>query len=206
LTLTVFKRGGKYTEAIHELKKGDAVFFRGPYGNGFSIPKKAKNLLLVAGGYGVVPLYFLAQEARKQKKKATLVIGARTKTDLILINQFKKLGCRVVACTDDGSFGMKGYSTDAAYGLMQGEKFDQVYAVGPEIMMAKLVRNCADRKTPIECSLERYMKCGFGVCGQCAVDGLLVCKDGPVFSGTVLSKLRDFGKFHRGPSGKLEKL
>jgi len=74
------------------------------------------------------------------------------------------------------------------------------------IMMYKLAQNCAKRKIPIECSLERFMKCGTGVCGQCAVDGLLVCKDGPVFSGETLLKTRDFGKFHRGPSGKLERL
>lgn len=202
-TLTVFNRGGKFTKKMHSLKKGEKVWVRGPFGSGFHLPKKARKILLVAGGYGAIPLFCLAQKAIKQKIKTTVVLGAKQARDLVFEKRFKKIGCQVFVSTNDGSKGFKGLSTDVARGLMTGENFDAVYSCGPELMMKKLAKTCANKKIPIQCSLERYIKCGLGVCGQCAIDGLLVCKDGPVFDGKTTLKLKEFGKAWREPTGKL---
>ena len=107
--------------------------------------------------------------------------------------------------TDDGSEGYKGYTTDILEEklLKKNNKIDKVYSCGPEIMMKKVVDICYKYKVSCEVSLERYMKCGFGVCGQCSVDleGICICQDGPVFSGTKVGKIKEFGKYHRDKAG-----
>ena len=101
----------------------------------------------------------------------------------------KKLGTDLYITTDDGSKGVKGYATDVFEELMKNEKFDLVYGCGPEIMLKKIFEISGRNKTNCELSLERYMKCGFGVCGQCAIDDKLVCMDGTVFNSAKLFSL-----------------
>ncbi|MFA6048608.1 MAG: dihydroorotate dehydrogenase electron transfer subunit [Candidatus Micrarchaeia archaeon] len=195
---------GEFSSAFHNLKKGDKAWFRGPLGNGFILPLKARKILLVAGGYGVSPLHFLAKRARKQGAKVSVVIGGRSKKDIIFRKKFEKLGCRVFESTDDGTCGFKGFSTDCARGLLTGEKFDAVYSVGPERMMQKMAEICNAKKIFFQCSLDRYMKCGIGVCGSCAINQKLVCLDGPVFDGKTLASLGELGKCARNACGSLE--
>ncbi len=179
---------GDFTRRIHQLKKNDKITFRGPYGSSFT--SKGEKMLLVGGGYGVFPLYFLASSLVAFKRKNIIVIiGARTKSDLSFVAQFKKLGCQVKVSTDDGSLGFKGFSTQLAGKILNKVKIDSLYTCGPEIMMRKMALMAKEKKIFCQISMERYFKCGgIGLCGECSFEGMLVCKQGPVFSGKVLLK------------------
>jgi len=189
------QRRGKFTEEIFKLKKGDYVGVRGPYGNGFDVV--GEKPCIIAGGIGIAPLAPLAEKIAK--KKPIIIIGASSKEKLIFRKRMERVG-RVVYATDDGSVGRKGFATDLLEEVI-GE-VDVVYGCGPERMLKKVFEIC--RKSKVECqlSLERYMHCGFGVCGSCAVDGYRVCADGPVFSSKELSKMTEFGEFARLKDGK----
>lgn len=185
LTFSIAKVG-PFTEAIHKLKLGDKMSFRGPYGKSF---KTVQNkTLLVAGGYGVVPLYFLAlNSGSKNRKKVTAIIGAKTKSELAFIKKFRKLGCKVLVSTDDGSSGFKGFTTELAEKLLRKEKFSAIYSCGPMVMMKKIAELAKKNNTFCQISVESFFKCGgFGICGECCYNGHIVCKEGPVFNGKIL--------------------
>ncbi len=190
---------GKTSAALHEKKPGDRVWLRGPYGNGFTI--RGKNIACVAGGYGVSPIRFLAKKAREAGAKVCVFMGARTKKELML-----KPNGEAVICTDDGSCGEKGFATQAFEQSLKQKKYDAVYTCGPEMMMKKVVDACIARGIPCQASLDRFMKCGLGICGSCAIDGLLACKDGPVFEGEAIAKMKEFGTISRDASGKKVKI
>lgn len=179
---------GEFTEKIHKLKAGDTLTFKGPYGTSFK--NKGTRKLLVAGGYGYVPLYFFCSQLKITDKKKTIVIlGARSKKELSFISKFKKLGCKVLITTDDGSAGYKGFSTDIAKKYIEEKKVDSVYACGPTPMMKKMVQYCLQNKIPCQVSIESFFKCGgMGICGECSYKGILICKEGPVVDGKILLK------------------
>lgn len=205
LRLTIAKVG-PFTEKLFALKQGDCLSFRGPLGSGFTLPKDAKEILLIGGGYGVAPIAFLAQEATTKGITATTIVAARKKEDLILIESLKKAKAHMLASTDDGSEGFHGRAHELAEKLFaQGKKFDCVYACGPEKMMKAIAVLCKQQKTPCELSIERYMGCGIGVCGKCDAGGGLVCKQGPVFSGERALSLEEFGAYHRDTTGRKNK-
>jgi dihydroorotate dehydrogenase electron transfer subunit len=149
-------------------------------GRGFELA--GENLLLVGGGYGVAPLAFLARRARKAGCEITVVIGAQKKDDLIFESRFAELGCQVVAATEDGSAGVRGLAAYVANDLLFCGDFDAVYACGPESMLDRLAEMCMGHYIPCQLSRESYMRCGLGICGSCQRDGMLVCRDGPVFT------------------------
>jgi dihydroorotate dehydrogenase electron transfer subunit len=200
LTLTV-ARVGPFTTELHRRQVGDRVGWRGPYGNGFSLDED-RSALLVAGGYGAAPLYFLAERAAEVGVPALVAIGARKALDLLYVDRFEALGVEVLISTDDGSEGERGYVTEAVSRTIAQQPDITVYACGPERMLVALHRLCLEHDVPGQFSLERYMKCGFGICGQCALDDLLVCQDGPVFTVEQLDGLRDFGSVHRSTTGR----
>lgn len=206
LTLVV-ARVGPFSTALHKRKVGDKVGWRGPYGHGFSLDEQ-RPALLVGGGCGVGPIYFLAARAVERGIPAAIALGARTSRDLLFVKQFQELGLEPYLATDDGSTGRysqvhHGYVTDLAVRLLdQAAEPPALYACGPEPMLVALHRLCRERHIPGQLSLERYMKCGFGVCGQCALDGYLVCQDGPVFDVEQLDGLRDFGRAYRSAAGR----
>lgn len=177
---------GLATEYMHKQKIGDNVTFRGPYGSSFT--PKGKRMLLVGGGYGVVPLYFFASSLSiAKRKKTTVVIGAKTKADLTFVSRFKKLGCTAKIATDDGSAGVKGFSTDLARKCLEHDQYESMYTCGPEIMMKKIAQLAKERKIFCQVSVERFFKCGgMGLCGECSLNGHLACTEGPVFSGSIL--------------------
>jgi len=184
LTLTV-ARVGPFTTAVHALGIGDRLWIRGPLGRGFTLPGSPApdprpSLLLVGGGYGVAPLHFLAERALAAGWGVNMVIGARTAVDVVFAERFAVLGTRVVVITDDGSLGQRGVATDAARRLLDEADCRALYACGPEPMLAAMARLARDHRLPAQLSYERYMRCGFGVCGSCAQEGWLVCRDGPV--------------------------
>ena len=200
LMLTV-ARVGPFSTALHQRGVGDRVGWRGPYGCGFSL-REDRPALLVAGGYGAAPLYFLATQAIARSIPTTVALGARTAGDLIYADRFRDLGVQLLIATDDGSEGYKGYVTDAILQSTIRNPQPAIYGCGPELMLVALHRLCREHAIPGQLSVERYMKCGFGICGQCALDGLLVCQDGPVFDVEQLDGLRDFGHTHRSATGR----
>lgn len=119
-----------------------------------------------------------------------IVQGARTDSSLLYQMRFPSM----FLCTDDGSKGSKGYPTDYLDALLARHKFEIVYTCGPEAMMKKVFDFCQTNGIRCEASLERYMKCGIGICGQCVCDGSRVCADGPVFGSESLAKMGDFGR------------
>lgn len=199
LTITVM-RVGPFTTALHQAQEGDKVGVRGPYGHGFSLDEE-RPALLVGGGCGVAPLYFLAIRAVERGVPTTVALGARRATELIYAERFRELDVELLLATDDGSLGYRGYVTDAVSSLAAGGSHT-VYACGPEPMLADTLRLCQERELSGQFSVERYMKCGFGICGQCALNGLLVCHDGPVLNVEQLKNLSDFGSSYRSATGR----
>ena len=199
--VTVFKIG-KFTEQLFKFKEGDMVGIRGPYGNGFTL-KKCR-CILVGGGCGSAPLGFLADELKKLDCRIDFIIGAKCRDSLLFLDRMKHSKIKTAVATDDGSFGFKGFTTQVLEDLLKKKKVDFVYTCGPEIMMKFVVDICDKYSVPCEVSLERFMKCGVGVCGQCCMDhsGAIVCRDGPVFPGSAVKELKEFGNYKRAKSGK----
>ncbi len=200
------KKVGDATAALHRLREGDVVGIRGPYGNGFTPIPRGK-CAMVGGGTGVAPLLVLASQLPTEVE-FTFIEGAKTARELILLRRLRDVVAskkgKLVLATEDGSEGEKGTAYDAFVKIAESEEFDIVYTCGPELMMKKVVDYCLGRGIPVQASLERYMKCGVGLCGHCVLDpeGLRVCVDGPVFDGETLTRISDFGSFKREASGK----
>lgn len=206
LTLTV-ARVGPFSIALHDCRVGDYVGWRGPFGRPFQL-RPGRPAVLVGGGYGGAPLYHLATCALRDGMPAehiAVALGARRQDHLIFVDRFRALGLEPLIATDDGSVGYKGYVTDAVVKYLDAHQPDQtpvIYGCGPEGMLVALYRIARERGFEAQLSVERYMKCGFGLCGQCAMDGLLVCLDGPVLTLDQLDGVQDFGRFHRSTTGR----
>jgi len=192
---------GEATEALFGLKVGDSVGIRGPYGNGWELV--GDNILLISGGVGSAPLAPLAEKASAVGVRVTTLAGYRTKEEVHFAQRFRKAGKTTIA-TDDGSYGHKGFVTDLLKDI-DLNTFTQIYCCGPEKMMCRVLGILAERKAAnySQFSLQRYLKCGIGVCGSCCMDpaGLRVCRDGPVFTGDLLLD-SEFGKYARDACGR----
>ena len=186
---------GKFSNAFDRLRVGDKIGLFGPYGNSFSIKK---NACVVAGGIGISSVSTLIDKL----KNPTIIYGARKKDCLIYLKRYKNKKLSVT--TDDGSYGGKGFTTDVLKELLgdNRNKIEVVYTCGPEIMMKKVFELCRKYNIGYEASLERFMKCAFGLCGACAINDKLVCIDGPIFNSQQLKKLGEFGKFARIKTGR----
>lgn len=207
------KNVGECTSAIHNLKIGDYIGVRGPFGNSFPLPShKNKKIFLIGGGIGVAALKALSKELIHKGITFVIIEGAKIDKDLMYRDEFQVYNedfAEFHYCTDDGSYGNKGFASEIFERLLEEENIDNfsnyvVYACGPEIMLYKVFQICERNQIEYFASLERIMRCGSGLCGLCAMDplGLLVCKDGPIFGSEVLRELEDFGKFKRDFSGK----
>ncbi|MEM0356815.1 MAG: dihydroorotate dehydrogenase electron transfer subunit [Candidatus Bathyarchaeia archaeon] len=198
------KRVGEATKALHDMKTGDWIGVRGPFGNGFTL--KGGKALLVGGGVGIAPLTFLAKELAVQKiSRTVVVVGAKTGKELIFLDKLKRL-CgekNVLAATEDGSYGVKGLASTITESVMTKEKFDAVYTCGPE-PMTRVVLDCAERfGVYAEASLERIMRCAIGICGSCTIGGYRVCRDGPIFNINQLKSVKnEFGIWKRDFNGR----
>jgi len=195
---------GPFSKAVNKLTSGDKLGFCGPFGTHFKLPKDAKAICLVGGGYGSAPLAYLAEVAIDQGVKVFFIEGARSKTRLLFTKRMREAGAEVLTCTDDGSEGPKCYSPDVLKTVMETHKIDKVFTCGPEIMMKKVIELAEAHKIPSEVSMERHMKCGIGLCGQCAVDdlGICLCQEGPIISGKLALSLKEFGEYSRDSTGK----
>lgn len=198
---------GEATSKLFELKEGDSFGLRGPFGKGFSLPSEGEKTLVIAGGVGAAPLAPYAEAARSEGSEVHTVLGARSAGDLLFEKRFAEAG-EVYISTDDGSKGTKGFVTDVLNSLYLSV-YDRIAVCGPEIMISSVFRLLKDRQVleKSEFSLQRYFKCGIGVCGACCIDksGLRVCRDGPVFSGVQLLD-SELGKYVRDASGRRVKI
>jgi dihydroorotate dehydrogenase electron transfer subunit len=192
---------GEATEALCSLKKGDRVRIRGPFGRGFDL--NGKNPIIVAGGVGAAPLLPLAKGLAGEIARPTIVIGAKTKKELVLIDEFKDLGLDTLISSDDGSIGYHGTASGLlSETLADRADFDAIYCCGPEPMIESVARTAEKWSIWGQAALERLMKCGIGICGSCAVNEKLVCRDGPVFDFAELRQLPEFGRIKRDAAGR----
>lgn len=171
----IYKVVGKGTEQMSDMKVGEELDVLTGLGNGYDITKSTKPLL-IGGGVGVPPMYLLAKRLIDDGQRPVVVIGFNTRDEVFYEQEFKALGCEVRVTTVDGSYGIKGFVTDAF-----PDDYDYFYTCGP-MPMFKAIENKA--KTSGQYSFEERMGCGFGACMGCSCKtkygSKRICKDGPV--------------------------
>lgn len=189
---------GASTIKLSKLNQGDKLCdFAGPLGKPSEFihmpveELKNKKYLFVAGGVGAAPVYPQVKYLKELGIQSDVVVGARNKELVIFENEFKELGCRLYICTDDGSYGIKGRVTDVINNLVsQGEKYDEVVAIGPMVMMkfVSMLTKKLGIKTIV--SLNSIMVDGTGMCGACRVtvggETKFTCVDGPEFDAHLV--------------------
>lgn len=175
---------GDGTKRLAQVVPGDIVNVVLPLGNGFTLPEKSSDkLLLVGGGVGTAPMLYLGEQLVKLGCKPTFLLGARSSKDLLQLDNFAEYG-EVYTTTEDGSHGEKGYVTQ--HSILNKIKFEQIYTCGPKPMMMAVAKYAKCNDINCEVSLENTMACGVGAC-LCCVENtkeghLCVCKEGPVFN------------------------
>jgi dihydroorotate dehydrogenase electron transfer subunit len=197
------KKVGEATQALHDMKAGETIGVRGPFGNSFT--SKEGKILMVGGGTGIAPLLFLAKQSAPRTKRLIFVVGAKTEKELLFMGKLEEICGRggLVATTEDGSYGIKCLATTPLESLLAKEEFDMVYTCGPEQMMRKVFDLAEKHAVALEASLERLMRCAIGLCGSCVIGKYRVCKDGPVFTASQLSGARsEFGMSRRDFDGR----
>ena len=213
VTLTV-AAVGPFSRALHGLAVGDRIWLRGPLGRGYTITPalgsssasvSRPHALLIGGGYGVAPLRFLTERLLIAGHAVSMIIGARSAVDLLLVDAFQAMSAALWLATEDGSAGLRGLATDAIEPALAAALATDaiepalaaaladaitVYACGPAGMLRAIAATCHDKGWPAQLSWEAHMRCGIGLCGSCEVgDGWLTCLDGPVFDFDPLSIL-----------------
>lgn len=174
---------GEGTRHLAMMKAGEQLNVILPLGNGFTMPASAEERpLLVGGGVGVAPLLFAGIRMREMGVEPTFLLGARSKQDLLQMDEFQRVG-RVYVTTEDGSQGERGFVTQ--HSLLSEEQFTRISVCGPKPMMVAVARFARQVQVPCEVSLENVMACGLGACLCCVEDTteghVCVCKEGPVF-------------------------
>jgi dihydroorotate dehydrogenase electron transfer subunit len=191
----LYKVVGSGTVLMSELHQGDRVELLGPLGKGFDLGDATGEKILVGGGIGLVPLFQLAGELVKTGK-VRLLMGGRSREDILAVTEFERLGVETYVSTDDGSLGEAGLVTRVLERKLDKYPAATVYACGPMPMIEAVQRICAARSVPLQISLEALMACGVGACLGCVVKGaghseenpryLCSCKEGPVFRAEQL--------------------
>lgn len=198
---------GDGTRWMASLSTGDTLNCMLPLGNGFTLPgdgNAGRKVLLVGGGVGVAPLLYLGKVLKETGAEPTFLLGARTKNDLLMLDELSKYG-RVLTTTEDGSEGERGFVTN--HSVLQQERFDMIQCCGPTPMMKAVARYAQAKDIDCEVSLENLMACGLGACLCCvekvrggltpdpspkregnaddslepSATNVCVCKEGPVF-------------------------
>ena len=176
-SLTIlYKVVGRGTEQMAAMKPGETLDVLTGLGNGYDLSKSGETPVLLGGGVGVPPLYLLAKKLIAEGKKPQAVLGFNTAAEVFGEAEFKALGCGVTVTTADGSYGVKGFVTDAL-----PEEYSYFYTCGPEPMLRAVYRAT---KTSGQLSFEERMGCGFGACMGCSCKTITgykrICREGPV--------------------------
>ncbi len=176
-SLTIlYKVVGKGTEQMSGMKAGETLDVLTGLGNGYDLAKAGDHPLLLGGGVGVPPLYLLAKQLIAAGKKVSAVLGFNTAAEVFGEAEFRALGCDVTVTTADGSYGVKGFVTDAL-----PAEYSYFYTCGPEPMLKAVYRAA---KTSGQFSFEERMGCGFGACMGCSCKTITgykrICREGPV--------------------------
>ena len=176
-TLTIiYKVVGKGTEQMSAMKSGEKLDILTGLGNGYDLTLSGENPVLLGGGVGVPPMYNLAKKLIAQGKKVSVILGFNTISEIFYENEFMALGCDVTVTTVDGSYGVKGFVTDAL-----PASYTYFYTCGPEPMLKAVYKATT---TSGQMSFEERMGCGFGACMGCSCKTLTgykrICKEGPV--------------------------
>ncbi len=177
-TVTIlYKIVGNGTEQMAKMPKGKLLDILTGLGNGYDTTLSGNNPVLVGGGVGVPPLYMLAKKLICEGKNVSVILGFNTKNEIFYEEEFKALGANVYVTTVDGSYGKKGFVTDA----LKDIDYTYFYSCGPEPMLKALYKSSA---TSGQMSFEERMGCGFGACMGCSCKTITgykrICKDGPV--------------------------
>ena len=177
LLTIVYKVVGKGTEKMSAMPVGETLDILTGLGNGYDLSVAGETPLLIGGGVGVPPMYLLAKKLIAEGKKVSVILGFNTKDEIFYENEFKALGATVTVATADGSYGVKGFVTDA----MKDMQYSYFYTCGPEPMLKAVWKSS---NTSGQFSFEERMGCGFGACMGCSCKTLTgnkrICKDGPV--------------------------
>jgi len=172
----IYKVVGKGTEQMAQMQNGELDILTG-LGNGYDLSLSGDKPLLLGGGVGVPPMYLLAKKLLNEGKKVSVILGFNTKSEIFYENDFKELGAEVFVTTVDGSYGIKGFVTDAAKNI----DYSYFYTCGPEPMLKAVYKSL---NTSGQFSFEERMGCGFGACMGCSCKTITgykrICKDGPV--------------------------
>jgi dihydroorotate dehydrogenase electron transfer subunit len=182
LTL-IYKVVGRGTEQMSKMLSGEKLDLLTGLGNGYDTTLTGDHPLLLGGGVGVPPLYMLAKQLRAEGKTVSVVLGFNTKDEIFYENEFKALGCDVTVTTADGSYGVKGFVTNA-----MDVDYTHVCTCGPEPMLKAVYKACT---TDGQFSFEERMGCGFGACMGCSCKTITgykrICKEGPIMrKGDIL--------------------
>ena len=185
ITLLV-QRVGEGTNKMSDTEIGDTLNIIYPLGNGFTIPvgtRQATSVLMVGGGIGIAPLYYLGKMLKEKGIEPQFLLGGRSKSDLIMLEEFESVG-KVYITTNDGTLGEQGFVTQ--HSIWKEKKFDMIYTCGPKPMMMAVTKIARENNIECEVSLENLMACGLGACLCCVentIEGnVCVCKEGPVMN------------------------
>lgn len=186
----IFQEAGFSTKLLGRLEKGDSLYaLAGPLGHPTPIKNYGK-VILVGGGVGIAEIYPVAGALKDAGSQVTTIVGARTKELLILEDELKKTSGKVHICTDDGSHGLKGFTTDILKELLTKDRYNLVYAVGPIPMMRKVSQVTKEAGIETLASLNALMLDGTGMCGCCRVtvkgEVKFSCIDGPEFNAHLV--------------------
>ena len=188
----LFQVVGASTGLLASLKEGDSILdFVGPLGQPSELSDHMGTVVFVGGGIGVAPVYPIARAAHELGNKVISILGAKTKDILIFEDRMRAISDEVLITTDDGSYGIKGFVTNAIEELIKrGEKIDQVTAIGPGVMMKSVAEATRPYGIKTVVSLNPIMVDGTGMCGGCRVqvgeETKFACVDGPEFDGHLV--------------------
>ena len=174
----IYKVVGKGTKVMSAMVRGQKLDVLTGLGNGYTLEQSGDRPLLIGGGAGVPPMYWLAKHLLAKGVKPVAILGFNKESELFYVDEFKALGVETLICTVDGSVGVKGFVTD---GMKTAGDYTYTYACGPEPML-KAIYNASDVSG--QYSFEERMGCGFGACMGCSCKtkygNKRICKDGPV--------------------------
>ncbi|MCS7138711.1 MAG: dihydroorotate dehydrogenase electron transfer subunit [Crenarchaeota archaeon] len=201
ICLTIEKVGFT-SNRLANLKVGEKVFLRGPYGNGFNLEHPGK-YLLVGGGTGAASLTPAYLKLVEKGVYTLFLVGGRNIENLVYVNKLREIKANIQIATDDGSEGFHGTLPELFKKTVSEDFFENVLTIGPEKMMFKIAEECLKRGMSCQVSLVRIVKCGIGFCGSCVLDpvGLRICVEGPVFNASEILGT-DFGFYMRDEMGR----